>query len=144
MEFLLLDEAQKKSFGAQIFDILRACDNDFVPPLSARFSTSDTKFSAVTGGDNGTNAYFEDMMSQHLLAAVEDGVLLGVSLVLALLVLLASGLGAVDVVWYPAIRSGTRSFMSWVAYFAYGGLCALPLILEGKEALRWRSLQSVI
>ena len=77
MEFLLLDEAQKKSFGAQIFDILRACDSDFVPPLSARFSTSDTKFSTETGGENDVNAYFEDMMDQQILAAVEDGVLLG-------------------------------------------------------------------
>ena len=77
MEFLLLDEAQKKSYGAQILDILRACDKDFVPPLSARFSTSDTTFSAETGVENGVNAYFEDMMRQHVLAAIEDGALLG-------------------------------------------------------------------
>ena len=77
MEFILLTEAQKAEYRVQIFDILLACDKDFVPPLSARFSTADTTFSAKTGAENGINAYFEDMVSQHILAAVEDGVLLG-------------------------------------------------------------------
>ena len=74
----------------------------------------------------------------------EDALLLGTSLVLAAFVFLASGMGAVDFDWYPAVRCGERTLMSWVAYIAYGGLCVLPLILEGKEALRWRSLQSAI
>ena len=77
MEFILLTDAQKQEYRAQIFDILLACDKDFVPPLSARFSTADTTFSTETGAENGINAYFEDMVSQHVLAAVEDGVMLG-------------------------------------------------------------------
>ena len=77
MEFILLTEAQKAEYRAQIFDILLACDKDFVPPLSARFSTADTTFSAKTVVENGINAYFEDMLSQHVLAATENGVLLG-------------------------------------------------------------------
>ena len=77
MKFILLSEAQKVEYRAQIFDILLACDKDFVPPLSARFSTADTTFSAQTVVKNGINAYFEDMVSQHVLAAIENGVLLG-------------------------------------------------------------------
>lgn len=77
MDFLLLNDAQKKEYRTQIFDIMLACDKDFVPPLSARFSTADTNFSAQTGAENGINAYFEDMMGEHVLAAVENGVLLG-------------------------------------------------------------------
>lgn len=77
MEFLLLTDAQKKEYRAQILDILRTCDKDFVPPLSVRFSTADTNFSAPTGVENGVNAYFEDMVRQNVLAAFEDGVLLG-------------------------------------------------------------------
>lgn len=77
MELILLTEAQKAAYRTQIFDILLACDKDFVPPLSARFSTADTTFSAETGTKNGINAYFEDMVSQQILAAVENGVLLG-------------------------------------------------------------------
>ena len=77
MDFILLTDAQKAEYRRQIFDILLACDKDFVPPLSARFSTADTAFSATTGVENGIDAYFEDMVSQHVLAAVEDGALLG-------------------------------------------------------------------
>ena len=77
MEFVLLSEEQKNAYRAQIFDIMLEGDKDFVPPLSARFSTSDMSFSANTGAKNGINAYFEDMIREQILAAVEDGVLLG-------------------------------------------------------------------
>lgn len=77
MEFILLSDAQKQEYRAQIFDMMLACDRDFVPPLSARFSTSDMQFSAKTGAKNGINAYFEDMMGEHMLAALEKGTLLG-------------------------------------------------------------------
>ena len=77
MDFILLTDAQKKEYRGDIFDILLACDKDFVPPLSTRFSTADTAFSAATGAENGITAYFEDMIGQHILAAIEDGVLLG-------------------------------------------------------------------
>ena len=73
-----------------------------------------------------------------------DGVLLALSLVFTALVLLASGLGAMDFAWYPLIRGSGPSVMRALGYVSYGALCALPLILEGKEALRWRSLQSAI
>jgi len=49
-----------------------------------------------------------------------------------------------DFVWYPALRGPGPSLLRVLGYLAYGGLCVLPLILEGKEALRWRSLQSTI
>ena len=77
MEFILLSDAQKDTYRAQIFDMMLACDRDFVPPLSARFSTSDTKFSAETAVENGIYKYFEDMIKEHMLAAIEDGALLG-------------------------------------------------------------------
>ena len=77
MEFFLLSDVQKKKYSQQIFNILLACDKDFVPPLSTRFSTSDTAFAAATGAENGVNAYFEDMMGQHILAALEGEELLG-------------------------------------------------------------------
>ena len=74
----------------------------------------------------------------------EDGVLLAVSVLLAALTLTASGMGAMNFEWYPAIRGAGPSVMRWVGYISYGALCVLPLILEGKEALRWKSLQSAI
>lgn len=77
MEFVLFTDAQKREYRTQIFDLMLACDRDFVPPLSVRFSTSDMQFSAKTGAENGINAYFEDMIREQMLAAVEDGKLLG-------------------------------------------------------------------
>ena len=77
MEFLLLTSAQKKAFGAQIYGIMEACDADFVPPLSTRFSTSDTSFDAKTVAKNGIDAYFKDMMGEQILACVEGEELLG-------------------------------------------------------------------
>ena len=77
MEFILLTKAQKESYRTQIFDMMLACDKDFVPPLSTRFSTSDTTFSDQTGAENGINAYFESMIREEMLVAVEGGVLLG-------------------------------------------------------------------
>lgn len=74
----------------------------------------------------------------------EDGVLLCASLVLAALTLLAMGTGAVAYEWYPVMTAAEPSVLRWVAYLSYGALCALPVILEGKEALRWRSLHSAI
>ena len=73
-----------------------------------------------------------------------DGILLGISLLLAGVTLLASAMGAMDFVWYPAVQGPGASPLRWLGYAAYGGLCVLPLILEGKEALRWRSLQSTM
>lgn len=72
----------------------------------------------------------------------EDGILLLVSLLLAAVTLVSSAVGAMDFVWYPALRGPGFSAVRMLGCIAYGGLCVLPLILEGKEALRWRSLQS--
>lgn len=77
MDLILLTDAQKQEYRKQIFDVMLTCDRDFVPSLSARFSTSDTKFSAQTGRENGIYAYFEDMIGEQMLAAIEDGKLLG-------------------------------------------------------------------
>ena len=77
MEILLLSDAQKQRYAAQIRAIMQACDADFVPPLSTRFSTSDTRFGGQTGVKNGIDAYFCDMIKENVLACVEDGELLG-------------------------------------------------------------------
>lgn len=77
MIFTLLTEAQKQKYSDQILAMLAHCDRDFVPPLSTRFSTSDTKFSPTTVTKNGVLAYFKDMIGENILAAIEDDKLLG-------------------------------------------------------------------
>lgn len=77
MNFTLLTEAQKQEYSDQILALLTHCDRDFVPPLSTRFSTSDTKFSPETVANNGVLAYFKDMIGESMLAAIEGNRLLG-------------------------------------------------------------------
>ena len=77
MELTLLTPAQKAAYSDAIYAVLEAGDEDFVPPLSTRFSTSDTSFSARTDSKKGIDAYFNSMMKEEMLAAVEDGKLLG-------------------------------------------------------------------
>ena len=77
MELTLLTPAQKDLYASAIYAVLEACDTDFVPPLSTRFSASDTSFSAKTDIKKGIDAYFKSMMKEEMLAAVEDGKLLG-------------------------------------------------------------------
>ena len=77
MELTLLTPAQKAAYSDAIYAVLEAGDEDFVPPLSTRFSTSDTSFSAKTDSKKGIDAYFNSMMKEEMLVAIEDGKLLG-------------------------------------------------------------------
>ena len=77
MEFVLLSDEQKQLLRPQLLDIMTLCDKDFVPPLSARQSTSDQSFCAETVSKNGVLAYLEDMLRAQILAAIEGDKLLG-------------------------------------------------------------------
>jgi ribosomal protein S18 acetylase RimI-like enzyme len=56
--------------------MLTAADRDFVPPLSARFSPSQTAFGS-TPLERGVACYFEDMYREQMLGAFEGDTLLG-------------------------------------------------------------------
>ncbi len=51
---------------------------------------------------------------------------------------------AAAVEWYPVIRMPEVSFIAITAYIFYGLLSLAPVILEVKENLKWKSLQSNI
>lgn len=70
MEIKLLSEAEKRACGEQIFSLLLEADEDFVPPLSARFPDAPTR-------DAGVRRYYDEMMSASLLATLEGDTLLG-------------------------------------------------------------------
>ena len=76
MELLLMDEACKARYRDDILSMLTAADQDFVPPLSARFSPSQTDFSKTTLA-HGVQTYFEDMCREQMLGAFEGEKLLG-------------------------------------------------------------------
>ena len=73
MELKILSGSEQVGFGDQILSLLIASDAEFVPPLSARGSTTQQDLSA--GGD-GITAYYAQLMTQKVMAAVEGDRLL--------------------------------------------------------------------
>lgn len=76
MQLILLDNARKERYREDILSMLRAADRDFIPPLSARFSPSQTDFHS-TPLEAGVHTYFEDMRRESMLGAFEGDTLLG-------------------------------------------------------------------
>jgi len=75
MEFHLTD-GRHTCRERDILQMLQAADSEFVPPLSARSSTTQTDFMAE-GGNSGISAYWDALQEQKFLLAEEDGALLG-------------------------------------------------------------------
>ena len=57
-------------------ELLFACADEFVPPLSARHSTSQTDLDSDEH-HSGAQAYFDEMREQPIVLALSDGELLG-------------------------------------------------------------------
>lgn len=64
----------------------------------------------------------------------QDGVLAGLSLVLAAIALW----GSRTVAFYPRLVFAPMTLRSFAGYGAYGALMALPHLMQAKEAIRWR------
>lgn len=62
------DETEKQ----EVRDLLAACDNDFVPPLSARSSTTQQSWEGAAGGD-GVAAYAKTLLEQSVALWKQDG-----------------------------------------------------------------------
>lgn len=76
MTFELMLEAQKEQYRTDILEMLRYSDREFVPPLSARSSTTQADLSGEGTSADGVVPYFREMLKQQILGAFEDGVLL--------------------------------------------------------------------
>ncbi len=50
--------------------------------------------------------------------------------------------GENNIVYFPAIWIKPVSFLSVLIYFAYGGLCLLPMVVNIWEDIKWARLQS--
>ena len=72
MEFKILNENEKSIFCDEIFSMLKAADEEFVPPLSSRGSTTQKNLSGSEKSEAGIRKYFEEMMKQHIMVALED------------------------------------------------------------------------
>lgn len=72
-ETVLRDTISSAEEKEQIYELLRVCDKDFVPPLSARNSTSQSDWSGAEKEQDGIRAYLEDICRQHVLLWKERG-----------------------------------------------------------------------
>ena len=75
MEIRILEKAQQQSIYDAAYKLLEAADHEFVPPLSARSSSTQRDFSASTQSQS-IALYFEELKKQRFAAVFEDGALI--------------------------------------------------------------------
>lgn len=76
MELRILSAAEQVAFGGQILEMLTASDQEFVPPLSARSSTTQQNLSSGDSCPDGIFQYYTQLQTQKVMAAVEGDRLL--------------------------------------------------------------------
>ena len=77
MELRLLGTQEKNSCKDALLEMLTAADEEFVPPLSARTSTTQADFTSEADSTDGILLYFQQMHEQQILGALEGDTLLG-------------------------------------------------------------------
>lgn len=76
MVLKILTKAEQEAFGPQILELLTASDQEFVPPLSARSSTTQQNLTAGESCPEGIRSYYDQLQTQKVMAAVEGDRLL--------------------------------------------------------------------
>ena len=77
MIFKILTNQDKILYKQAILEIMRTCDNDFIPPLSARNSTTQKSLIGGKSTEEGLILYMTEMLSQVVLGAFENNNLIG-------------------------------------------------------------------
>ena len=79
MDFLLLDSEMKEKYSSRIIEMMELSDNDFIPPLSQRSSTTQSNLSGEKSAaqEKSVLPYFNEMIKQPILGVIEDGQLIG-------------------------------------------------------------------
>lgn len=80
MEIRLLENAEKDIFFEDFLSMMEKSDNDFIPPLSKRSSTTQTNLKAEEGAGTSrasVRSYLEEMIGQKILVCMEENNLLG-------------------------------------------------------------------
>lgn len=73
MEIKLIAPEEQGCYDSLILEILTAADNEFVPPLSSRRSTTQSDLTGDKKDGDGIFRYFEEMKKQRLMVALDDG-----------------------------------------------------------------------
>ena len=77
MELLYFDPIRTSGFEADIHQLLILADKEFIPPLSARGSSTQADLSGTQQVSEGAAAYYETMAEQPVVLAVEQGRCMG-------------------------------------------------------------------
>ena len=77
MELKILTPREQADYYDQFLEMLYGADKQFVPPLSARSSTTQQDLTGTESVEDGILQYFEQMKTQRFMAALEDGKVLG-------------------------------------------------------------------
>lgn len=77
MEIRFLNEEEKEKVSGEILRMLRDSDNEFVPPLSQRTSTTQKSLCGGVAENDGVCNYFSSLIKQKIIVAEEDENLLG-------------------------------------------------------------------
>jgi len=75
MEFLTFQRLEDEAYLKAVYDLVVLGDKEFIPPLSARFSTTQQTLAGAEG--NGIDSYFEEMKQQSFVLALEEGKVAG-------------------------------------------------------------------
>lgn len=71
MEIRILEKEEQQSIYAEAYKLLEAADNEFVPPLSSRDSSTQQDFSKTAKSDS-IEKYFEQLKVQRFAAVFEE------------------------------------------------------------------------
>ena len=71
MEISILKD--NKKYKDRLYEMLKAADDEFVPPLSARSSTTQKNLAGGEKSEDGIKSYFDEMMQQKIMVAKENG-----------------------------------------------------------------------
>lgn len=77
MEIRILSPEEQPSVYEEVLEMLTEADGEFLPPLSARCSTTQQDLSGTLESRGSVLPYFEQLKSQRFLCAFEEGKLLG-------------------------------------------------------------------
>ncbi len=75
MEIRILGRQEQQNIYTDAYEMLSAADNEFVPPLSSRSSSTQQDFSKSDKNDS-IEKYFEQLKSQRFAAVFESGELI--------------------------------------------------------------------
>lgn len=72
MEVRILDIKEQQTIYGDAYKLLVAADNEFIPPLSSRSSSTQQTLSNHTKRADGINQYFEQLKEQRFVVAFEN------------------------------------------------------------------------